>query len=404
MRVMHIADCHLGYRAYLTRVNAHGINQREADVAQTFSRVIDLVIGRAPELVIIAGDVFHVVRPTNTSLRHAVREFRRLRTALPNTIVVMVAGNHDTPHASDAGCILPLIGDVTGIHVADYAPRRFAFPDRELSVLAVPDAGHARPEFTPDTGATWNVCVAHLEVAGMLKGAAGDGRKAIEVSLDELAAERFDYVGCGHYHVYRSLGANAAYAGSIDYTSSDIWGELREANANPNLKSKAILERDLETGQQIIHHLPPSRLVLDLPVIEADGMSVVDLDCAIQEHAESIEIAGAIVRQVVTGCDAVMAKDLDYRAIRRYESGALHYQLDRKKVAPKKSAPLPKGPRLSIDAMLTDRLTTRAAELSASEPEVAALLVSSGIEVLQQATAMESDKQREPEIAADVAA
>ena len=58
------------------------------------------MIELAPELVLIAGDVFHQVRPTNTAILHAYLQFARLRNALPNTEIVMVAGNHDTPRSA----------------------------------------------------------------------------------------------------------------------------------------------------------------------------------------------------------------------------------------------------------------------------------------------------------------
>jgi DNA repair exonuclease SbcCD nuclease subunit len=41
--------------------------------------VIDRVIELRPELVLIAGDVFHTVRPTNPAILHAFLEFTTLR-------------------------------------------------------------------------------------------------------------------------------------------------------------------------------------------------------------------------------------------------------------------------------------------------------------------------------------
>ena len=58
--------------------------------------------------MLIAGDVFHQVRPTNTAILHAYLQFARLRAALPQAEVVMIAGNHDTPRSSETGCILRL--------------------------------------------------------------------------------------------------------------------------------------------------------------------------------------------------------------------------------------------------------------------------------------------------------
>ena len=55
MRLVHLADLHLGYRQY-QRLTPQGINQREADVATAFKRAVDKVVGdlravRAPDKV-----------------------------------------------------------------------------------------------------------------------------------------------------------------------------------------------------------------------------------------------------------------------------------------------------------------------------------------------------------------
>ena len=64
MRLVHLSDLHLGYRQF-QRQTAAGINQREADVASVFRAAIDKIIEIKPEIVLIAGDVFHNVRPPN---------------------------------------------------------------------------------------------------------------------------------------------------------------------------------------------------------------------------------------------------------------------------------------------------------------------------------------------------
>src|ERR1019366_8979937 len=131
-----LADPHLGFRQY-HRLTARGHNQREADVALAFTRAVDGVIAEHPDAVVVAGDVFHAVRPTNSAILHAVREFGRLQRALPGVPVVVIAGNHDTPRSTDTTSIFGLLHEI-GVHVAADAARRFPFPDLDLSLLAVP--------------------------------------------------------------------------------------------------------------------------------------------------------------------------------------------------------------------------------------------------------------------------
>ena len=135
MRLIHISDLHLGYRQY-QRQTPTGINQREADVAAAFRRAIDKMIEVAPDVIVFGGDIFHAVRPTNPSILHAFAQLSRLTRALPDALVVMIAGNHDTPRATETGCILSLFAQL-GIYVVDREPQRLSFPDRELSIFAV---------------------------------------------------------------------------------------------------------------------------------------------------------------------------------------------------------------------------------------------------------------------------
>ncbi|HEU5304132.1 MAG TPA: metallophosphoesterase, partial [Gemmatimonadales bacterium] len=136
MKLAHIADPHLGIRQYHRQTSA-GINQREADIAQAFRAAIDGVIAARPDAVVVAGDLFHSVRPTNSAIVFAFRQFQRLRDALPHVPVVLIAGNHDTPRSVETGSILRLFEEL-GVDVATEEPRRLVYPRLDLSIFAVP--------------------------------------------------------------------------------------------------------------------------------------------------------------------------------------------------------------------------------------------------------------------------
>src|SRR5215207_9958929 len=104
MKLVHLSDLHLGFRQYQRQTPA-GLNQREADVAAAFRKAIDSVIELRPDLIVIAGDVFHAVRPTNPAILAAYTHFTRLVQMLPDAIIVMVAGNHDMPRTTETGCL-----------------------------------------------------------------------------------------------------------------------------------------------------------------------------------------------------------------------------------------------------------------------------------------------------------
>ncbi len=239
-----------------------------------------------PEFVLFAGDIFHTVRPTNPAILHAFEQFARLRAALPESTIVMVAGNHDTPRAAETGCILRLFAPL-GIHVVDSTARRLAFPEQGVSILAVPDVLADRPALTPDPDARYNVLLLHGEVEGMVPAAAAAAdRSAMEVTKEDLGVERWSYVALGHFHVFRSIAPNAFYSGSLDYTSANPWGELIEERAT-GVSGKGFIEYDLVTRRHRFHPIAPPRLLVDLPVLSARGLTASDVDA---------QIAGAVDR------------------------------------------------------------------------------------------------------------
>jgi len=67
MKILHVADTHLGFSAYRT-VTEEGINQREMDVYNAFKQFVDYAIKSKPDLIIHAGDLFDSVRPNNSCL------------------------------------------------------------------------------------------------------------------------------------------------------------------------------------------------------------------------------------------------------------------------------------------------------------------------------------------------
>jgi len=374
MRLVHLSDLHLGFRQY-QRLTPGGINQREADVARSFQSAIDRTIELRAELVLVGGDVFHNVRPTNPAIVHAFLQFSRLRAALPDTPVVMIAGNHDTPRAAETGSILRLFREL-GIQVAYADAERFKFTDLDLSVLAVPDVPGKRPAFTPDPQARYNVLLLHGEVQGMLPAhAASADRAALEIPLSELGAAMWDYVALGHYHVYRQIEPNAYYSGSLDYTSANTWGELFEERA-AGVPGKGIIERNLESGAQTFHPLPPSRPIIDLPPISARGLTVAEVDERILASVNGCRggIEDKIVRLIVRDLPRHIARDLDHKVLRDFKRRALHFHLDTRRPEMVRlaghGAP---GKRPSLADVVREKLMSRVLESDIDRKELVAL-------------------------------
>lgn len=336
MRLVHFSDLHLGFRQY-QRQTPTGVNQREADIAVAFRKAIDKTIELQPDLVLIGGDVFHSVRPTNAAIVDAYKQFSRLVEMLPDSMIVMIAGNHDTPRTSETVCILGLFKRL-GIHVVVGEPERIHFRDRDLSIFAIPSGVRPTPKIDPQAGVRYNVLLLHDEVEGVIRrfGTIAE-REAGELKLSDLGCDRWSYVALGHYHVYHRYAPNAYYSGSLEYTSTNIWGEAEEA-IDKRIESggKGLIEHDLDSGRHQFHAIPLARSVINLPELSGVGLSAAELGMAIRKTVEACEggIDDRIVRLVVRDVSRHVLRDLDHRTIREFKRRALHFLLDARRPQP----------------------------------------------------------------------
>jgi DNA repair protein SbcD/Mre11 len=363
VRLAHLADLHLGYRQY-HRQTAAGINQREADVAQAFRAAIDDVIAARPDVVVVAGDLFHAVRPTNQAIVFCFRQFQRLRAALPGVPVVLVAGNHDTPRATETGSILRLFSELGFSVVADQADR-LAFPELDLSILAVPHSALTAPDrfrMRPDGPGRYQVLVVHGEVEGLFpldRWWAEPGGAVLDPV--ELAEGDWSYVALGHYHVQKQVGERRWYAGALDYVTPNPWGELIEERKS-KVKGKGWLLVDLDSGRVESHPVKAPRAFLDLKPIEARDVPASELDQEIAARLGSVRggIADKVVRLVVQDVPRHVVRELDHAAIRAAKVSALHLHLDfRRPEAHRTVGVGAPGPRQTLVDVLRSYLANR---------------------------------------------
>jgi DNA repair protein SbcD/Mre11 len=331
VKLAHLADPHLGIRQY-HRQTSSGINQREADVGEAFRAAIDGIITARPDVVVVAGDLFHSVRPTNYAIVFAFRQFQRLREALPDAPVVLAAGNHDTPRSVETGSILRLFEEL-GIHVVPDEARRLLYPELDLSIFAVPHealVGPDRPALRPEGSEKYRVLVLHGEIEGVFPAdrSAADYGGAL-IGLNEIGPEDWTYVALGHYHVQHQVAPHTWYAGALEYVSPNIWGELVEESLLGS-HSKGWLLADLDTGRVERHPVPRAREVLDLEPIRAEGKSAGDVDTLIAERLAAVHggIRDKIVRLRVFDIPRHVARELNHAAIRAFKTEALHFHLD----------------------------------------------------------------------------
>jgi DNA repair exonuclease SbcCD nuclease subunit len=382
VKLAHLADLHLGFRQY-ARLTPQGVNQREADVAQAFRRALDAVADAAPDIVVVAGDLFHSVRPTNTAILEAFRQFRRFRGRLPGVPIVLLAGNHDTPRAVETGSILSLFeAALEGMYVVGaYQPRRLAFEGLGLSLLAVPHFAWsvtARPEVAPDPEARFNVLVTHREVEGVLpREAAASDYGSQPIKRSDLNAAEFDYVALGHYHVATRVDRNAYYAGSLEYVTTNPWWEAGQRGVAPaGQKGWLLVELGGKEPRVAFRVVEPARRVIDLEPIHGAGLDAAGLDAAIAERAGGIRggLDGQIVRQLVWDVDRLTARDLNHAAIRELKTTALHYRLDLRRPMPQREVGIAAGGRRqTLEELVAEHLRARILPPGVSRERVLAL-------------------------------
>ena len=384
MKLAHLADLHLGFRQF-DRQTPKGGNQREADVAEAFRRAVDDLPEQRPDLIVVAGDIFHSVRPTNPAILFLFQQVHRLRAGLPDAPIVMIAGNHDTPRSTETGTILKLY-EALGVEVVVETARRIAFPKLDCAVLAVPHQAVAqaeRPALRPERGATLNVLVVHGGIPGL-----GEARGTMEYGgaplwKQDLAPAQWDYIALGHYHVAHPVEANAWYAGSLEYVPPNPWGQL-EDEADEGRVGKHYLLVSLPGARVDFRPIAPVRRFLDLPWIKGAGLTAKELDGEIAKRVAGAKpaIDDQVVRLVVRDVSRATARDLDHAAIRAYKARALNFHLDvRRAEARREVAVGAPGRRQTLADTLGDFLGRRPLDADLDRAEFVRL----GLEYLEQA-------------------
>jgi len=320
LRICHLADVHLGYRRF-TRLSKLGFNQREVDVNAAFHEAAERVIRLKPDLVLIAGDLFHSVRPSNSVLSFCFRVLKYLVAELKAPCVI-VAGNHESPRRFDTGSPLKLLSEIDGVYVADQKIERFNFPDLSLSVLCLPHAALSTldPELAKtDERFKYNVLLSHAQLSqsSWISDFGGANLK-----LESVNAHEWDYIAMGHVHIYTELGLNTVYPGSLEHTSHNFWSESSH--------NKGFVEVELPTHKRTFHALTTPREVVVLKPIDADDRTASELDQLLADEIGNVPggISGKLLRLEVLNVTREVQRQVNFKAIRAWRQEALNLSVE----------------------------------------------------------------------------
>jgi exonuclease SbcD len=249
IKLLHLADLHIGMENYGRLDPATGMHTRLIDYLERLDEAIDYGLDEGADAVLIAGDVYKNRTPNPTHQREFARRVRRIRGAgLPIFILV---GNHDvSPAAGRAHSIeifdtLALEGvtivERAGLHMIEtragplqilalpWITRHNLLTKEELrlaSFLEVETMLMERIEnFLRTTAEQLDPDIPSvLTIHGTIDGATVGAERQIMLGKDLVLPKSFvalpgvDYVAMGHIHKHQSLGSHppVVYPGSIE--------------------------------------------------------------------------------------------------------------------------------------------------------------------------------------------
>jgi DNA repair exonuclease SbcCD nuclease subunit len=320
MKVLHLADTHLGYSAY-RKVTEEGVNQREIDVYDAFTQCIDYAVKTKPDLVLHAGDLFDSVRPTNRAITVALQQI--LRLSKENIPFIVISGNHETPRLKETGNIFTIfehLDHVYPIHNNQYDTVSLKNNDKTVMVHAIPQCQNPKEfeinlkKIKRDKKADFNVLMAHGAVAGIKEFKMNEFNELF-IPVKNLQ-EDFDYIALGHYHMYTKLQENAFYAGSTEHLS------FTEANSQ-----KGYLEINL--GQKLKYRFIPikTRIMVDVPSLDCSKLRIEEIIQKVKETIRSIDPKDKIIRVRLENIPSHIQRGIDFHQMRNLGKTAVHFEI-----------------------------------------------------------------------------
>ncbi|MDD1679073.1 MAG: exonuclease SbcCD subunit D [Methanomicrobiales archaeon] len=382
MRIIHIADTHLGFAAFNV-LDADGMNLREKLIYEYFLQAIDQIIQSKPDVLVHAGDLFDQVRPKTRSYITVLEALERLKNAgIP---VVAIAGNHSmskTRYTVSPFSVLEYYG--AELHAA----YRYRYVRAELggavfhlipNMLRAEDYRRAFDQIEI-SGESRNILVTH-GLASTLRDRRL--RTVAEHEIDStMLSDQFDYIALGHFHAQQQVADNAWYSGSLEYFS---YGELHD--------QKGALQIDLDRRTVSCISLPHT------PMMDAGT-----IDCQIKTPREIMldmkEVLSAqvypekaMVQLTLENISREKSRGIDYRTILAGTGESLLHLHLRKKLLEDES-PLPDQQGLDeIDYVKEFRgFVTR----KGFSPRETAFVASTGEQILQEVALMQGEQTDAP--------
>ena len=321
MKILHVADTHLGFSAY-RKATQDGINQREIDIYNAFEEFINYAIAAKPDLIIHAGDLFDNVRPNNRAITFAINQIVKLsKNKIP---IIIISGNHEQPKIRETGHIFSVfdhLENVYPIYASKYEKISFEIQDKKIIIHALPQC-NSKKEFEdelkklkPEKLADYNIFVSHGSVTGVQEFTMNEFNELIIPA--KILSRNFDYIALGHFHKYTKLAENAFYAGATE--------NLTFADAN---EKKGFIELNFE--QKNIKHKfieLKTRQMIDVKPIKCTGLKLDQIMKEIKQKIQEIKPEQKTFRITLDDIPTNIYRSLDFSEIRKLTNNAVHYEI-----------------------------------------------------------------------------
>ena len=212
MRFIHIADVHLGA---VPDKNKTWSETRKKEIADTFERLIYVVKEEEPDVLLIAGDLFH-----RQPLLRELKEVNYLFSKIPDTRVVIIAGNHDYIHKDSYYRNFEWNENV--VFLASKEIESVYFEELNTEIYGASYYDRENTDAIYD-----NIQIKNEKHINILLAHGGDDRH-IPINTHRLLLSDFDYIALGHIHKPGSLGARdsrAKYCGALEPLDVNDLGE-----------------------------------------------------------------------------------------------------------------------------------------------------------------------------------
>ena len=342
MKIAALADLHLGFRQFTT--TKQGRNARELDVLDTWKGVVKDICDARPDIITIAGDVFHRSRVSNHAILGFLDGIRDL-LEFTEADIHIVQGNHEASRSAEVMSPNELAYPVDTWSNRVWIHRTadtYYDPADGYALTALPfETGGGREFIFPQKKAGRpSILVIHapIRAPGIPKFYADETCRHI----DDLAPH-FDYILAGDLHDMTSLVLQnehdcvAFYSGSIDYTSNNIWADSVDKGwvLVDTMGDTLIGEPNPTVGFRKSPKLRP----VHSPSAPVETAEELNEHLRALDGSDMLNLAGRrpIVRLTAPQFDKTQRASIDQAVVKRIKRKCLHFELDLRYRTVKKS-------------------------------------------------------------------